>query len=80
VYVLGQESIGLFTPPTPMMIFVYDPNTGALLSSFEVPASRNIFGGFLTDVQIAADSAGNVYVPVVPEKTRCWSTARAARC
>ena len=48
------------------MIFVYDPNTGALLSSFEVPASRNFFGIF-TDVQIAADSAGNVYVPVVPE-------------
>ena len=48
------------------MIFVYDPNTGALLSSFEVPASRN-FSGFVTDVQIAADSAGNVYVPVAPE-------------
>ena len=48
------------------MIFVYDPNTGASLSSFEVPASRN-FDGFFTDVQIAADSAGNVYVPVVPE-------------
>ncbi len=62
VYVLGQESIGLFTPPTPTMIFVYDPNTGALLSSFEVPAPRNFFG-FWTDVQIAADSAGNVYVP-----------------
>jgi DNA-binding beta-propeller fold protein YncE len=57
VYVLGEEGYG-----TPAMIFVYDPNTGALLSSFEVPAPRN-FSGFFTDVQIAADSAGNVYVP-----------------
>ena len=65
VYVLGEEG-GFFTPATPAMIFVYDPNTGALLSSFEVPASRNFFG-FFTDVQIAADSAGNVYVPVLPE-------------
>ncbi len=61
VYVLGEEG-GFFTPATPAMIFVYDPNSGALLSSFEVPASRNYFGVF-TDVQIAADSAGNVYVP-----------------
>ncbi len=65
VYVLGEEG-GLLTPATPAMIFVYNPNTGALLSSFEVPASRN-FSGFLTDVQIAADSAGNVYVPNPPE-------------
>ncbi len=44
----------------------YDPNTGAPVGTpFEVPASKNFFG--LTDVQIAADSAGNVYVPVVPE-------------
>ena len=35
------------------------------MSSFEVPASRNL--GFFADVQIAADSAGNVYVPVVSE-------------
>ncbi len=59
VYVLGQEGFS-----TPTMIFVYDPNTGALLSSFEVPASRN---DFFTDVQIATDSKGNVYVPVVPD-------------
>ncbi len=65
VYVLGEEG-GLITPATPAMIFVYDPNTGALLSSFEVPASRN-FNGIFTDVQIAADSAGNVYVPNPPE-------------
>ncbi len=38
----------------------------APVSSFEVRASRN-FSGIFTDVQIAADSAGNVYVPVVPE-------------
>ena len=56
VYVLGQE--GLFTPTT---LYTYDPNSGALLSSFEVPASPNVI--FFTDVQIAADSAGNVYVP-----------------
>jgi hypothetical protein len=62
VYVLGEE--GLFTPA---MIFVYDPSTGALLSSFEVSSSR-LFGDFvITDVQIAADSAGNVYVPDPPQ-------------
>ncbi len=66
VYVLGEESVGLFTPATPAMIFVYDPNTGALLSSFEVPASLNL-AGTVTDVQIAADSGGNVYVPNPPE-------------
>jgi len=43
-------------------INTYDPNTGASLSSFEVPASKNL-DGFYTVVQIAADSAGNVYVP-----------------
>jgi hypothetical protein len=65
VYVLGEEG-GVLTPPTPAKIFVYDPNTGAPVGTpFEVPVSRN-FDGLLTDVQIAADSAGNVYVPVVP--------------
>ncbi len=66
VYVLGEEGLFYVSPRQPAMIFVYDPNTGALLSSFEVPASRN-YSGIFTDVQIAADSAGNVYVPVVPE-------------
>jgi DNA-binding beta-propeller fold protein YncE len=67
VYVLGEEGGPIFfSPPTPAMIFVYDPNTGALLSSFEVPAPRNL-GGLITDVQIAADSAGNVYVPNLAE-------------
>lgn len=47
-------------------IDAYDPGTGELLSSFEVPASKNIFGS-LTVVQIAVDSAGDVYVPVAPQ-------------
>jgi NHL repeat len=54
-------------------IKVYDPNTGALLSSFPVPpwwsaseASR--YGVQFTHVaQIAVDSAGNVYVPSFTE-------------
>ncbi len=64
VYVLGEE--GIFTPAE---IFVYDPDTGALLSSFEVPASRasGEYPFLVTDVQIAADSAGDVYVPNPPE-------------
>ncbi len=61
VYVLGEEG-GFLTPATPATIFVYDPNTGVQVSSFEVSTSRN-FHGFFTDVQIAADSTGNVYVP-----------------
>ena len=65
VYVLGEEG-GVVTPATPTTIFVYDPNTGAPVTPFEVPASHNYFG-LVTDVQIAVDSAGNVYVPVVPE-------------
>ncbi len=44
----------------------YDSATGALLSSFAVPSSaNNAFG--LDEIQIATDTAGNVYVPVVPE-------------
>ncbi len=61
VYVLGEE--GFFAPAK---IFVYDPSTGAPVGTpFEVPAPRN-FEGYFTDVQIAADSAGNVYVPNPP--------------
>ncbi len=62
VYVLGEE--GVFTPA---MIFVYDPNTGAPVGTpFEVASSR-LFGNFiLTDVQIAVDSSGDVYVPDPP--------------
>ncbi len=61
VDVLGEEGFG-----APATIFVHDPSTGALLSSFEVPASHND-NGYFTDVQIAFDSKGNVYVPVVPD-------------
>jgi hypothetical protein len=45
-------------------IDIYDPSGGAPLSSFSVQGSGN-FGPY-TIVQIATDSAGNVYVPVVP--------------
>jgi Mala s 1-like protein/WD40 repeat protein len=49
------------------VVDTYDPNSGALLSSFPVAESNNVGGGIATVVQIAADSAGNVYVPVVPQ-------------
>lgn len=45
-------------------IEVFDPNSGAELSSFPITPSHN-FGPF-TLVQIATDSSGDVYVPVVP--------------
>ncbi len=60
VDVLGEASIG-----GPTAIETYDPNSGALLSSFSVPRSGNLDGAF-TAVQIATDAAGNVYVPVAP--------------
>lgn len=47
-------------------IDTFDPSSGALLSSFPAQASNNL-GGVLSVVQIASDSSGNVYVPVVPE-------------
>jgi NHL repeat len=51
----------------PSEIEIYDPSSGAPVGSpFSVPPSNNIAGA-LTVVQIATDSAGNVYVPVVPE-------------
>ena len=61
VYVLGKASFS-----QPLAIDTYDPCSGALLGSFSVPASGNL-NGFFTVVQIATDSAGNVYLPVVPE-------------
>ncbi|HWX44388.1 MAG TPA: hypothetical protein VNY52_03590 [Solirubrobacteraceae bacterium] len=61
VYVLGEAEI--FGPAS---VYTYNPNTGELLSSFSVPVSRNL-SGVLTVVQIATDSAGDVYVPVVPD-------------
>ncbi len=63
VYVLGQEVI--FGGAA--KIFTYDPNTGAPVGTpFEVSSSFNL-SGLVTDVQIATDSKGNVYVPVVPQ-------------
>ncbi len=50
-------------------IEIYDPNTGALLSSFAVPPffskAEALFGN--DNAQIATNSAGDVYVPNVPE-------------
>ena len=43
---------------------VYEPSTGALLSTIPVPGSENF--GSRTLVQIASDAAGNVYVPNAP--------------
>jgi hypothetical protein len=43
----------------------YDPATGGLLSSFSVAGSANLLGAF-TAVQIAADAAGNAYLPNAP--------------
>ena len=57
-------------------IEIYDPNTGAQLSSFAVPPFFSSLAGlFENEAQIATDSAGDVYVPNAP-KTRCWSTAK----
>ncbi len=55
VYAVNPEGVSIET---------FAPSGGAPLSSFPIPDSGN-FGG-LTLVQIATDSAGNVYVPVVP--------------
>jgi hypothetical protein len=47
-------------------IETYDPNSGAPIGEpFPVQGSGNVLG--FTVVQIAADSAGDVYVPVVPQ-------------
>jgi hypothetical protein len=62
VYVLSETELFASTAT----IGTYDPNSGALLSSFPVPASHNFLGLF-TLVQIATDSSGDVYLPVVPE-------------
>ena len=68
----GHES-GVAVNPTDGNVYVvdgvnqavdtYDPSTGGLLSSFSVPGCASGF----TLVQIAADSAGNVYLPCAPE-------------
>jgi streptogramin lyase len=46
-------------------IEMFDPSTGALVASFAIPGTTNIFGVW-TGVQIASDSHGNVYVPDAP--------------
>jgi DNA-binding beta-propeller fold protein YncE len=56
----------VLTAVEPAAIDTYGPD-GELLSSFEVPPSKNIGAGSLTGVQIATDSVGHVYVPVVPK-------------
>lgn len=62
VYALGEEK-----PFGTAQIFAYDPATGAPVGTpFEVATSRNL-QGYFTDAQIAADSAGDVYVPNVSE-------------
>jgi NHL repeat len=43
----------------------YNPTTGLLQHAFPIPGTGNLFGAF-TDVQIAADAHGNVYVPDAP--------------
>lgn len=49
------------------VIEIVDPNTGQEISSFGVPPFFTTFQGLITgDAQIAADSAGNVYVPNAP--------------
>jgi hypothetical protein len=69
VYALGQSEFS--GEPS---IFSYSSTTGEPVGSCPVPASDN-FSFFevpiITVVGIAADSAGNVYVPVVP-KNEVW--------
>ncbi len=50
--------------PSPQEIETYSPN-GGFVSGFSIPGSGNLFGVF-TVVQIASDSAGNVYLPNAP--------------
>jgi hypothetical protein len=63
LYVLEAFNLTTFEPA----IVTYDPSSGAQVGTrFSVPASPFPSIGF-TIMQIAADSAGNVYVPVVPQ-------------
>jgi DNA-binding beta-propeller fold protein YncE len=50
-------------------IDTYDPGTGALLSSFEVSGCANGLLGSFTWSQIAADSAGDVYLACAPQNS-----------
>jgi Mala s 1-like protein len=64
VYVLSRVFVPFGTPP---VMDVYGPGGGgAPVASFPVAESNNV-GGEITVVQIAVDSGGNVYVPVVPD-------------
>ncbi len=47
----------------PASVYTFSPITGALLSSFSVPNTYNFDSPDFTAVQIATDSAGDVYVP-----------------
>lgn len=60
LYVLGN-AFSAFGPP---VLETYDPTSGTLISSFSLPEIDN--DEPFTVVQIAADSTGDVYVPVSP--------------
>jgi Mala s 1-like protein len=60
-YVLEGVNFGTGRPE----IATYDSNGKPVGSNFPVAPSNNYLG--VTTVQIAADSAGNVYVPVIPQ-------------
>ncbi len=57
------------TDASDQAIDTYDPNSGALLGSFEASGCQTGHGlvGLLTWSQLATDSAGNVYLPCAPE-------------
>jgi hypothetical protein len=63
VYVLEGPNLGTGESE----IATYDPDTGKAAAKNFVVASSGNFGGIFTVVQIAADSAGDVYVPVIPQ-------------
>jgi hypothetical protein len=74
VYTLGDKVNSEFKGEAE--IDTYDPTTGALLGSFPVASSGNFNFVFpWTVVGIAADSAGNVYVPVASRSEACGSPA-----
>ncbi|HWY18658.1 MAG TPA: hypothetical protein VNY27_08110 [Solirubrobacteraceae bacterium] len=70
VYVLNSGTLEVDT---------YYPTTGALVATpFTVPPSGNVGlggGAFLTGVELASDSAGNVYVPVAQSSEECGPPA-----
>jgi DNA-binding beta-propeller fold protein YncE len=67
LYVMHAEATENPSGGIETLIETFDPRSGAPVGSpFPVPTSRNLLSSF-ADVQIASDSAGDVYVPVVPE-------------